>query len=714
MCLELKKFIDRISEIFSAIESARPRCTSGIQALCSLHSAIYKAKLLIQHCSESSKLYLAITTGKMHLRCEKIRDTLQFCLSQIQAMVPSLLAAKISGIVHDLKAAKFPLESSEEEAGKIVIALIRQEISMSRSVNNLELQAVQDATLRLNITSPLGVLIEKRSIRRLLEKVNDTNPTKKNILKYLLYLLRKYGEKIVRDNNDITLVQHDESSYQSIEPDDCGTSEPPDEFKCPISMRLMYDPVIIASGKTFERFWIEKWFNEGNETCPITHMKLDNLSPTPNSVIKSLISEWSSKQGITIPDPSLESHLASLASMESSSSCSIASFGSSMNKLHFEISSVSLCSSGTNGGSEMLDDKSDDSFGFRLSQINLEPERFYRSDDCDGNILESLCKLSALSWESQCKTVGVVKNQLEDNKQACRTANSNSCIRPLIKFLKDGRELRDVKAQRDGAEVLLAILKENRSEMPTFDEDGIYVLASYLDSEITGEALAIMEILSCLPTYKSMMVATGVLPSILEILDTKSREFHSIAMKILCNLSCNRDIGYHFVYLDCLPRLVPLLEDQNLAWFCIRIIRNLCCTEEVRIAVGETSSCISAIANLLETGTKNEQEYAADVLLSVCRERAEFSQLIMRDNIIQAIVNISVNGTSRGKMIALELLQLLPHNRDHTPVCSVPKAGLGLNIPSNSGDHYRDKKSSFGAFRFLGKKISLYSTNSSS
>lgn len=58
VCLELKKFIVRISQIFPAIETARPRCTSGIQALCVLHVTMDKAKSVIQLCSESSKLYL--------------------------------------------------------------------------------------------------------------------------------------------------------------------------------------------------------------------------------------------------------------------------------------------------------------------------------------------------------------------------------------------------------------------------------------------------------------------------------------------------------------------------------------------------------------------------------------------------------------------------------------------------------------------------------
>ncbi|KAJ6736278.1 U BOX DOMAIN-CONTAINING [Salix viminalis] len=65
MCLELKSFVDRISQIYPAIESARPRCTSGVLNLCSLGFNMDKSELIIQHCATSSKLYLAITAKKI-------------------------------------------------------------------------------------------------------------------------------------------------------------------------------------------------------------------------------------------------------------------------------------------------------------------------------------------------------------------------------------------------------------------------------------------------------------------------------------------------------------------------------------------------------------------------------------------------------------------------------------------------------------------------
>lgn len=95
MCTELLKLVDSVSKIFPEIEAARPRCSSGIQLLCLLNNAFEKTKLLIQYCSESSKLYLAITGNVVLSRCKKTRNSLDQSLSQIQHMVPVILAAKI-------------------------------------------------------------------------------------------------------------------------------------------------------------------------------------------------------------------------------------------------------------------------------------------------------------------------------------------------------------------------------------------------------------------------------------------------------------------------------------------------------------------------------------------------------------------------------------------------------------------------------------------
>lgn len=73
------------------------------------------------------------------------------------------------------------------------------------------------------------------------------------------------------------------------------TSQIPNDFKCPISLEIMNDPVILSSGHTFDRSSIQRWIDAGNRTCPITKLPLpENPSLIPNYVLRSLISTYAS------------------------------------------------------------------------------------------------------------------------------------------------------------------------------------------------------------------------------------------------------------------------------------------------------------------------------------------------------------------------------------------------------------------------------------
>ncbi|KAK9133666.1 hypothetical protein Scep_013194 [Stephania cephalantha] len=76
------------------------------------------------------------------------------------------------------------------------------------------------------------------------------------------------------------------------------TTQFPDDFKCPISLEIMSDPVILSSGHTFDRSSIQRWLDSGNRTCPITKQPLpSHFSLIPNHALRSLISNF------TLPSP---------------------------------------------------------------------------------------------------------------------------------------------------------------------------------------------------------------------------------------------------------------------------------------------------------------------------------------------------------------------------------------------------------------------------
>ncbi|KAK6119842.1 hypothetical protein DH2020_046415 [Rehmannia glutinosa] len=76
----------------------------------------------------------------------------------------------------------------------------------------------------------------------------------------------------------------------------------PEEFKCPLSKELMRDPVIIATGQTYDRPFIQKWLKAGNRTCPQTQQVLSHTIVTPNHLIRDMIMQWCDNHGINLPN----------------------------------------------------------------------------------------------------------------------------------------------------------------------------------------------------------------------------------------------------------------------------------------------------------------------------------------------------------------------------------------------------------------------------
>ncbi|TYJ14248.1 hypothetical protein E1A91_A10G105400v1 [Gossypium mustelinum] len=680
MCTELRKFVDRIMNIFPEIEAARPRCSLGIKALCSLNSAIERAKLLLQYCSESSELYLAITTDSMVARFQKMKNLLEQGLCQIQSMVPVTLVAEICQIVDDLRAANFVPDKFDEEAGKVVRELLHRGAAASDSMEYAEMKALQSAASRLHITSPKAILIEKRSIKKLLEKVSDCDQPKKKILKYLYYLLRKYANLIIgaqTDNERAFAVKslstsfthtrsadvepHTEYKQSDVQADTLNKAIPPEEFKCPISSRLMYDPVVIASGQTFERTWIQKWFDDGNDTCPKTKMKLDHLSLTPNAAMKDLISKWCMKYKITIQDPSMQPDV--LQSLETSSA-SIASFGSSMNDLCFpvDISSISI-------GSLDTSYTSDRSHNRIAGGLSLMPEQ--NGDDClqqqsvsstrSKIDLECLSSLAMLDREAQYKMVKDKKNLLKCDDLDCVSLSSKNFFEPLLKFLSGAHDSHDIRAQKAGIQLLSTFLSKNRDGIRYLDEDAYSMLSLFIDSEVTREVLDIMEVLSEHSSCKSKISASGAFVSMLNILDLNIKDFQDQIIKILSNLSSSStDICSDLVSPECIPKLIPYLQDTTLSKHCIVVLRNLCSNQEGRTWITETPGCIASIAMLLESGGFEDQENALAILLTLCSQSIEYCHLVMDECcIFPVLFDVSVKGSEKGKASALELLRLL-------------------------------------------------------
>ncbi|KAL8171209.1 hypothetical protein V2J09_023013 [Rumex salicifolius] len=88
----------------------------------------------------------------------------------------------------------------------------------------------------------------------------------------------------------------------------------PADFCCPLSLELMTDPVIVASGQTYERAYIRKWLDLGLNVCPKTRQTLGHTNLIPNYTVKALIANWCELNNVKLPEPMSFNHQLSLMS----------------------------------------------------------------------------------------------------------------------------------------------------------------------------------------------------------------------------------------------------------------------------------------------------------------------------------------------------------------------------------------------------------------
>lgn len=79
-----------------------------------------------------------------------------------------------------------------------------------------------------------------------------------------------------------------------------GTPQAPSSFYCPISMELMSEPVMVATGHTYDKECIERWLAQGHRTCPVTGQRLRHLELVPNFALRNAIQEWATAHGIKL------------------------------------------------------------------------------------------------------------------------------------------------------------------------------------------------------------------------------------------------------------------------------------------------------------------------------------------------------------------------------------------------------------------------------
>lgn len=67
------------------------------------------------------------------------------------------------------------------------------------------------------------------------------------------------------------------------------------------NMQVSHDYFIVLFLQTYDRRFIQEWLSAGNRTCPQTQQVLSNTILIANHLVRSMISQWCTENGITLP-----------------------------------------------------------------------------------------------------------------------------------------------------------------------------------------------------------------------------------------------------------------------------------------------------------------------------------------------------------------------------------------------------------------------------
>ena len=642
-------------------------------------------------------------------------------------------------IVGELEHTKFLLDPSEKEVGDSIIALLQQGKKFDNGTDNAELEIFHQAATKLSITSSRSALAERRALKKLIDKARaEEDKRKESIVAYLLHLMRKYS-KLFRsepvDENDSQCSPPCSPTGNEDRPHAFGRQlskfgsvnnsrksgqmmpTPPEELRCPISLQLMCDPVIIASGQTYERVCIEKWLSDGHNSCPKTQQHLPHLSLTPNYCVKGLIASWCEQNGITVPtEPpqSLDLNYWRLALSDSDSrSCTPK-----------DAKLVPLEESSTIGSEQQH--KED----VTVADVDVE------ETSAAINVLEQYQDILAILDKEEdlgekCKVVENVRLLLKDDEEARILMGANGFVEAFLRFLESAVHENDVAAQETGAMALFNLAVNNNRLVSTsylcyqskvlsnvtvcsllissvllvlmFCRNKELMLTSgvipLLEKMITfphsqGPATALYLNLSCLEKAKPVIGSSQAVPFFVKLLLKGETQCKLDALHALYNLSTHSPNIPTLLSCNIIKTLQVLASTGDHLWIekSLAVLINLASSQEGKEEMISSQGMISTLATVLDAGDTVEQEQAVSCLVILCTGSEQCIQMVLQEGVIPSLVSISVNGSSRGRDKSQKLLMLFREqrqreqaspNKDDAPRKSL-SAPLPMSVPAQA------------------------------
>ncbi|KAJ0986778.1 hypothetical protein J5N97_005134 [Dioscorea zingiberensis] len=265
--LEFGSYLHRTSPVISELQVTENVPSSTTETLRSLTAKIHNAKELVRNCNSEAK---SISVSELKSMIEQIEVVVNN-IGQDLSTIPS-------NIFQNHKYAGTAIQSLSKEMKNVRFDINESQLNDNIDVANLDKPSMNDMEGEQDLYQVQASKEESKTLDGNIRGGGEM-PRLKDFLKGMYY----HGKNIPSTERFNQLTEHIEPLYEA--------------FFCPLTKKIMDDPVTIESGVTYERKVVEEWFeklmSDSQEiVCPVTKQKLHSRVLNTNIALKTMISEW--------------------------------------------------------------------------------------------------------------------------------------------------------------------------------------------------------------------------------------------------------------------------------------------------------------------------------------------------------------------------------------------------------------------------------------
>ncbi|BAF23977.1 U-box domain-containing protein 15 [Oryza sativa Japonica Group] len=585
-CANLLRWLELVLPLLEELrDSAPPLTEDAYHRLALLGRAFSAARRLLRSCHDGSKIYLALESEAVQGRFRAVYEKMNSALDGMpysELAISDEVKEQVELMNAQLTRCKKRADTQDIELSMDLMVILDNK----EGERNADRAILERLAKKLELQTLADLRAETMAIKKL---ISERNGQSGDSTKQIIELLNKFKEVAGVDEKN---VLGEVSVTKSL--DKCPSLMIPNDFLCPITLAIMRDPVIVATGQTYERRSIQKWLDSGERTCPKTRQRLSHMSLAPNYALKNLILEWCDKNKVELqkrePEPVAEQDDEHQRGAED-----IPSLVEGMSSIHLDVQRKAVK---------------------RIRMLSKEcPENRTLIAD-SGGIPALIGLLACPDKKVQENTVTSLLNLSIDESNK-RHITKGGALPLIIEILRNG----SAEAQENSAATLFSLSMIDENKLTIGRLGGIAPLVELLQNgSIRGKKDAATAIFNLVLNQQNKVRATqaGIVPALLKIIDDKALNMVDEALSIFLLLSSNA----------------------------------ACCGE-----IG-TTPFIEKLVRLIKDGTPKNKECALSVLLELGSKNKPLLVHALRFGLHEDLSKIAKNGTSRAQRKATSLIQL--------------------------------------------------------